>query len=71
MVYNPINVFSLPKHGMYVGSTASLTALDIKNLHTYLGREILSLSQNCPYIGEKYYGFPKFTICNGKIVYHN
>lgn len=71
MVYNPINVFSLPKHGMYVGSTASLTALDITNLHTYLGREILSLSQNCPYIGEKYYGFPKFTICNGKIVYHN
>lgn len=70
MVYKPINVFSLPKHGMYVGSNASLTALDIEHEHTYLGREILSLSQNCPYIGEKYYGFPKFTICNGKIVYH-
>ncbi|MDD6302227.1 MAG: dihydroorotase [Bacillales bacterium] len=69
MVYNPIKIFHLPKHGMYVGSPCDLAILDIKNPHTYTKEEILSKGKNSPFIGRTYYGFTKYTLIDGKIIY--
>ena len=40
-----------------------------ENEYEYLENEILSKGVNSPFIGNKYYGFTKYTIVNGKIVY--
>ncbi len=69
LVYNPIKVFNLPKRDLRVGSVADITILDIENKHTYTKEEILSMGKNSPFIGMSFYGFPKYTIVNGKIVF--
>lgn len=69
LVYNPMRIFDLPKYGLYEGSTANVIAIDISNPHTYTKDEILSKGKNSPFIGETYYGFTKYNIFNGKIVY--
>ena len=69
LVYNPLKIFNLPKHGMYVGSPCDLAILDIENPHTYTKEEILSKGKNSPFIGRSYYGFTKFTLVDGRIVY--
>lgn len=69
MVYNPISVFHLPERKLEAGYPADLTALDIDTLHTYTVEEIESKGVNTPFIGESYYGFPIFTMVDGKIVY--
>ena len=69
VVYNPISVFHLPKRDLSVGYPADITILDINNPHTYTKDEILSKGKNSPFIGNTYYGFPKYTLVNGKIVY--
>ena len=43
----------------------------IENKREYKETEILSKGVNSPFIGNKYYGFAKYTIVNGKIVYKN
>ena len=35
----------------------------------YTKEEILSLSKNSPFIGNSYYGFNKYTIKNGQLIY--
>ena len=69
LVYNPMRIFNLPKYGLYEGSVANVIAIDITNPHTYSEDEILSKSKNSPFIGQTYYGFTKYNIFNGKIVY--
>jgi dihydroorotase len=69
LVYNPIKIFNLPKRDLSVGSIADITILDIENEHTYTKEEILSKGKNSPFIGMSFYGFPKYTLVNGKIVY--
>ena len=69
MVYNPISVFHLPKRDLKKGYVADLAILDIENPHTYTKDEILSKGKNSPFIGKTYYGFPKYTFVNGKLVY--
>lgn len=69
IVYNPIKVFNLPKRRLESNMVADIAILDIENPHQYVKEEILSLGKNSPYIGNSYYGFPKYTICNGEIVY--
>ena len=69
MVYNPISVFHLPKRDLKKGYIADLAILDIENPHTYTKDEILSKGKNSPFIGKTYYGFPKYTFVNGKLVY--
>ena len=69
LVYNPIKIFNLPKRDLCVGSIADITILDIENEHTYTKEEILSKGKNSPFIGMSFYGFPKYTLVNGKIVY--
>ena len=69
LVYNPIKVFNLPKRDLMVGEVADIVVLDTENEYEYLENEILSKGVNSPFIGNKYYGFTKYTIVNGKIVY--
>ncbi|MCR5231424.1 MAG: dihydroorotase [Acholeplasmatales bacterium] len=69
LVYNPIEVFKLPKRDLKEGFIADIAVIDIENPHTYKEDEILSMGKNSPFIGNTYYGFTKYTIVNGKIVY--
>ena len=71
MVYNPIKVFGLPKRSLEVGSVADIAIIDIENQHTYTKEEILSKGKNSPFIGSSYYGFTKYTLVNGEVVYKN
>lgn len=71
MVYNPIKVFNLPKRDFSVNSIADIAVIDIENEHRYLKDEILSKGKNSPFIGKKYYGFTKYTLVNGKLIYKN
>ena len=71
MVYNPIKVFGLPKRSLEVGSVADIAIIDIENKHTYTKEEILSKGKNSPFIGSSYYGFTKYTLVNGEVVYKN
>jgi dihydroorotase len=69
IVYNPISVFRLPKRDLKEGYPADIAILDIENPHTYTKEEIVSKGKNSPFIGNTYYGFPKNTLVNGKVVY--
>ena len=71
MVYNPIEVFKLPKRKLAVNEIADIAVFDIEKCHTYSYGEILSLSKNSPFIGRKLYGFNTLTIKDGKIIYSN
>ena len=51
------------------GYIADITVLDIKTEREYTKEEILSKGKNSPFIGMSFYGFPKYTLVNGKIVY--
>lgn len=69
LVYNPIKVFDLPKRDLKENEIADIAVIDIENEHKYLKEEILSKGKNSPFIGNSYYGFTKFTLVNGKIIY--
>jgi len=69
LVYNPIKVFNLPERDLKVGSVADIAIIDIENEHIYSREEILSKGKNSPFIGKSYYGFTKYTLVNGEIVY--
>ncbi len=69
LVYNPIKVFNLPERDLCVGSVADIAVIDIENEHKYSKEEILSKGKNSPFIGNSYYGFTKYTLVNGEIVY--
>ena len=69
LVYNPAKVFNLPIRMIQEGSIADIAIIDIENEHTYTKEEILSKGKNSPYIGKSYYGFTKYTLVGGKIVY--
>ena len=69
LVYNPLKVFNLPERDLNVGSIADITVIDIENSHKYTKEEILSKGKNSPFIGNSYYGFPKYTFVNGELVY--
>lgn len=69
LVYNPIKVFNLPKRDLKEQMIADIAVIDIENKHTYTKEEILSKGKNSPFIGNSYYGFTKYTLVNGNIVY--
>ena len=69
LVYNPIKVFNLPERDLNIGSVADIAIIDIENEHKYCKEEILSKGKNSPFIGNSYYGFTKYTLVNGEIVY--
>ena len=69
LVYNPIKVFNLPKRDLKEGMIADIAIIDIENEHKYTKEEILSKGKNSPFIGNSYYGFTKYTLVNGEVVY--
>lgn len=69
MVYQPISVFRLPERSLSVGMPADIAVLDIEHPHTYTEEEILSMGKNSPFIGKTYYGFSRYTLVDGEIVY--
>lgn len=68
-IENPAKVFNLPIRKLEKNEVADITVLDITNRREYRIEEILSLSKNSPYVGQKLTGFPKYTLVDGKIVY--
>ena len=68
-VYNPNRIFNLSNRDLKLGEIADIAILDIENPHTYTEEEILSKGVNSPFIGNTYYGFNKYTIKNGKVIY--
>lgn len=69
LVYNPIKVFNLPKRDLQESMIADIAVIDIDHEHQYSKEEILSKGKNSPFIGNKYYGFTKYTLVNGEVVY--
>ena len=69
IVYNPNKIFNLGDRRIEENYIADIAILDIENEYTYTKEEILSKGKNSPFIGNKYYGFTKYTIKNGKIIY--
>lgn len=65
----PSKIFGLKEKKIEVGYSADLIILDINNKRRYTKEEILSKSKNSPYIGMELYGFPIYTILNGKVVW--
>lgn len=69
MVNNPAKVFKLPENKLSVNSNADIAVIDITNPHTYLEEEIVSMGKNSPFIGNTYYGFTRYTLVDGEVVY--
>lgn len=69
LVYNPIKVFNLPQRDLKENMIADIAIIDIENKHQYTKDEILSKGKNSPFIGNSYYGFTRYTLVNGEIVY--
>ena len=69
LVDNPIRVFNLEKRKLAEEYPADIAVIDIENEHKYEKDEILSMGKNSPFIGNSYYGFTKYTLVNGKLVY--
>ena len=69
LVYNPIKVFDLPYRALKENEIADIAVIDIENEHKYTSDEILSKGINSPFINNNYYGFTKYTLVNGKVVY--
>lgn len=68
---NPAIRFGLPYGEVKVGGLADLTCLDVSTTRPYTKSEILSKSENTPFIDFVLTGFPNLTIVDGKIVYEN
>ena len=66
---NPAKIFNLPVNKIEVNSPANITVLDVNTEREYTLEEIVSLSKNTPFIGDKLTGYPVYTIVNGKVVY--
>ena len=71
LVYNPIKIFNLPERSLKEGLPADIACIDVVNSHIYTKEEILSKGKNSPFIGNEYFGFVKYTLVNGKIIYKN
>ncbi len=69
MVNNPSRIFNLPLRKIEAGSICDIAVIDIENSHVYTEDEILSMGVNSPFIGCEYYGFTRYTLVNGKVVY--
>lgn len=69
MVNNPAKVFKLPENKLSVNEAANIAVIDIENPHTYLEDEIVSMGKNSPFIGNTYYGFTRYTLVDGEVVY--
>lgn len=71
---NPAKLFGLDKDGagsITVGTKANITIFDPNEKWKLEEDSIVSKSHNTPLIGNELLGKVKYTICNGKLVYHD
>ena len=71
---NPAKLFDLDKDGVGCikeGTKANITIFDPNEKWKYDEETIVSKSHNSPLIGQELMGKVKYTICNGKLVYHD
>lgn len=71
LVYNPIQIFGLPKRKLEPSYVADITILDITHFRAYQKEEILSLGKNTPFLNWELTGFAKYTILNGKVIWRS
>ena len=69
MTINPAKLYHLPYGQIAAGKAADLVIFDENEYWT--PTEYASLSSNSPFTGTPMYGKVKYTICGGKIVYHD
>ena len=69
MTVNPAKLYHLPYGQLAEGKAADLVIFDENECWT--PTEYASLSSNSPFTGTPMYGKVKYTICGGKIVYHD
>ena len=69
MTINPAKLYHLPYGQLAEGKAADLVIFDENECWT--PTEYASLSSNSPFTGTPMYGKVKYTICGGKIVYHD
>ena len=69
MTINPAKLYHLPYGQLAEGKAADLVIFDENECWT--PTEYASLSSNSPFTGTPMYGKVKYTICSGKIVYHD
>ena len=69
MSLNPARLYRLNKGFLAPGSDADLVIFDPNELWTVT--DFSSKSSNSPFVGTRWFGMVKYTICDGKIVYEN
>lgn len=71
---NPAKLYGLDKEGagsITEGTKANITIFDPNEKWIFEENSIVSKSHNSPLIGKELIGKVKYTICNGKLVYHD
>lgn len=66
MVTNPAKIINKDISKIQESAKADLNAIDLSESFDFTTDEILSKSKNSPFIGEKFFGKIKMTICDGK-----
>ena len=71
---NPAKLYGLDKEGVgsiTEGTKANITIFDPNEKWIFEESTIVSKSHNSPLVGKELIGKVKYTICNGKLVYHD
>ena len=72
MSSSPARIVGLNNKGtIKVGFDADITVIDPDKEWTVTKEGFVSKSKNSPFIGRKLKGLVEFTVCAGKLVYHN
>ena len=69
MSLNPAKLYRLPAGRLEVGAPADLVLFDPDE--EWVVKDFASKSTNSPFVGETLTGKVKYTICGGKVVYHD
>lgn len=71
MSYNPARVLGIDKGTLEVGKTADVTIINPEEEWVINPDDFVSKGKNTPFGGQKVSGKVKYTILNGKVVYHD
>ena len=71
MSENVVDTFGLPYGRLKENGFADLVVIDLEKSMEIDPNQFLSKGRNTPYIGEKIYGIPVLTLCEGSIAYQD
>ena len=71
MSENVADTFGLPYGRLKENGLADLVVIDLEKSMEIDPNQFLSKGRNTPYIGEKIYGIPVLTLCEGRIAYQD